>query len=55
MKTNILKAILVAVFTLIAGINMYNSQKLDILSDLALANVVALAKAKEGIFIAKFC
>lgn len=53
MKTNILKAILDAVFTLIEEFNMYNSQKLDVLSDLAFANVVALA-AKEGILLLNF-
>jgi len=39
MKKNILKATLVA----------YNSQKSDVMSDLALANVEALASGEEGI------
>lgn len=43
MKKNILKVTLVAVFALIAGFNVYDSQKPDIISDLALANVEALA------------
>ena len=43
MKKNILKATLVAAFALIAGFNVYNSQKSDVMSELALANVEALA------------
>ena len=43
MKKNILKATLVAAFALIAGFNVYNAQKSDVMSDLALANVEALA------------
>ena len=43
MKKNILKATLVAAFVLIAGFNVYNAQKSDVMSDLALANVKALA------------
>ena len=43
MKKNILKATLVAAFGLIAGFNVYNSQKSDVMSELALANVEALA------------
>ena len=38
MKKNILKATLVAAFGLIAGFNVYNSQKSDAMSELALAN-----------------
>ena len=38
MKKNILKATLVAAFGLIAGFNVYNSQKSDVMSELALAN-----------------
>ncbi len=39
MKKNILKATLVAAFALVAGFNVYNSQKSDVMSELALANV----------------
>ena len=46
MKKNILKATLVAAFALIAGFNVYNSQKSDVMSDLALANVEALASGE---------
>ena len=47
MKKNILKATLVAAFGLIAGFNVYNSQKSDVMSDLALANVEALATRED--------
>ncbi|WP_455660005.1 NVEALA domain-containing protein [Phocaeicola faecalis] len=43
MKKNILKATVVAAFALVAGFNVYNSQKSDVMSELALANVEALA------------
>ncbi len=43
MKKNILKATIVAAFALIAGMNVYNAQKSDVMSELALANVEALA------------
>ena len=43
-----MKATLVAAFALIAGMNVYNAQKSDVLSDLALANVEALASGSEG-------
>ncbi|WP_278701182.1 NVEALA domain-containing protein [Phocaeicola sartorii] len=48
MKKNILKATLVASFALIAGMNVYNAQKSDVMSDLALANVEALAGGESG-------
>ena len=44
MKKNILKVTLVAAFALIAGFNVYNAQKSDVMFDLALANVEALAR-----------
>ena len=47
MKKNILKATLVAAFGLIAGFNVYNSQKSDVMSELALANVEALATGED--------
>ena len=43
MKKNILKATIVAAFALIAGMNVYNAQKSDVMSGLALANVEVLA------------
>lgn len=48
MKKNILKVTLVAAFALFAGYNMYCSQKSDIMSDLALNNVEALAYYVES-------
>ena len=48
MKKNILKATVVAAFALIAGFNVYNSQKSDVMSELALANVEALADDDEN-------
>lgn len=47
MKGKILKVTIVAAFALIAGFNVYNVQKSDVMSDLALANVEALA-GSEG-------
>ena len=48
MKKKILKATIVASFALIAGMNVYNAQKSDVMSDLALANVEALAGGESG-------
>lgn len=48
MKKNFLKVTLVAAFALIAGFNVYNSQKSDV-SELALANVEALASGEVSI------
>ena len=48
MKKNILKVSLVAAFALFAGYNVYSSQKSDVISDLALANVEALAQHWES-------
>ena len=47
MKKNILKTTLVATFALLAGYNVYNSQKAEGMSELALANVEALADDNE--------
>ena len=48
MKKNILKVTLVAALALFAGYNVYSSQKSDVMSDLALANVEALASGEDG-------
>ena len=48
MKGKILKATIVAAFALIAGFNVYNAQKSDVMSGLALANVEALAHDENG-------
>ncbi len=44
MNKKYVKAILVAVVALISGINVFNVQKSESLSDMALANVEALAQ-----------
>ena len=49
MKKNILKATVVAAFALVAGFNVYNFQKSDVMSELALANVEALADDGEAV------
>lgn len=43
MKKNIRAVMMVAAIALIAGINMFNSQRTVAMSDIALANVEALA------------
>lgn len=48
MKKNMMKVALVAVVGLIAGINVFNAQKLDVLSDVAMANVEALAQVQNS-------
>ena len=42
------KATLIAVVALISGINVFNAQKSESLSDIALANVEALAEEEWG-------
>ena len=44
MNKKYVKATLVAVVALISGINVFNAQKSESLSDIALANVEALAR-----------
>ena len=46
MKKNILKVAFVAAIALVSGINVFNSQKTENLSDVALANVEALAMSE---------
>ena len=48
MNKNIMKATIVAVVGLIAGINVFNSQKPEALSDVAMENVEALAGDENG-------
>ena len=48
MKKIMVKVALVAVVGLIAGIKMLNAQKSDVLSDVAMANVEALASDSEN-------
>ena len=48
MVKNIVKATIVAVVGLIAGINVFNAQKSETMSDVAMANVEALANNELG-------
>ena len=48
MKRNIIKAALFAVFAFVAGYGVYTSQKETAMSDLAVANVEALAREEIG-------
>lgn len=48
MKKNILRVTLVTAIALVASVNVYNAQKLDIMSDTAFANVEALAQTETG-------
>lgn len=48
MKKNILKVAFVAAIALVSGINVFNSHKTENLSDVALANVEALAMGEIG-------
>ena len=44
MKKNIRAVMMVAAIALVAGVNMFNSQRAVAMSDIALANVEALAR-----------
>ena len=48
MKTKILKYVFVVAIAMVAGINVLNVQKTEQLSDVALANVEALAQSESG-------
>lgn len=43
MKKNLVKAIFVVAIVMVSGINMFSSQKSETLSEVAMANVEALA------------
>ena len=47
MKTNLLKVAFVAAIAMVSGINVFNAQKSETLSDIALVNVEALAGDAE--------
>ena len=47
MKKNFVKAIFVVAIVMVAGINMFSSQKVETLSEVALANVEALANLEN--------
>lgn len=48
MNKSFLKVAMVAVVAAVAGISVYTSQKADAMSDIALANVEALANGESG-------
>lgn len=51
MKKNIMKVAFVATFALIAGYGMSNSQKTEVMSDIMVANMEALADFSRGVDI----
>ena len=48
MKTKFIKTVFVVAIAMVSGINVFNAQKSEPLSDVALANVEALAKEETG-------
>ena len=48
MKKNILKVAFVVAIAMVSGINVFNTQKSEVLSDIALANVEALADYEDS-------
>lgn len=48
MKTLLIKFVFVGIVAIVSGINVYNSQKPKVLSDVAMANVEALAQDETG-------
>ena len=48
MKKNIRTVMMIAAIALVAGANMFYSQRTDVLSDVALANVEALAVGESA-------
>ena len=48
MIKKVLKVAFVAAIAIVAGINVYNAQKTEVLSDVAMANVEALAQDETG-------
>ena len=48
MNKKYVKATLVAVVALVGGINVFNAQKSESMSDIALANVEALAETEKS-------
>ena len=48
MNKKVLKAAFVAAIAMVSGINVFNTQKSEVLSDIALANVEALADYEDS-------
>lgn len=49
MKKNLFKIAFVVAIAVVSGINVYNAQKAETLSDIGLENVEALASDSEGL------
>ena len=47
MKSKFMKVVFVAAIAMVSGINVFNAQKSETLSDVALANVEALAQSES--------
>ena len=50
-----MKAAFVAAIAIVSGVNVFNAQKVNTLSDVALANVEALANGEIGTGCHPFC
>ena len=48
MNKKVLKVAFVVAIVLVGGLNVFNAQKVNVLSDVTLANVEALANGEEG-------
>ena len=48
MNKKVMKAAFVAAFAMVSGINVFNTQKSEVLSEIALANVEALADYEDS-------
>ena len=55
MKKNILKIAFVVAIAIVSGINVFNAQKSNVLSDIALANVEALADYEMNSELCSYC
>lgn len=55
MRKNILKVAFVAAIAMATGIQVFNAQKTEVLSEVAMANVEALAADKPEIWIGTPC
>ena len=55
MNKKVLKVVFVATIALVGGINVFNAQKSNVLSDIALANVEALADYEMNTELCSYC
>ena len=53
MNKKVLKVAFVAVIAMVSGLNVFNAQKSEVLSDIALANVEALAGCESPVLTKK--